>query len=259
MSSVTVATVVIAGSLFLGMLAALELGRRIGKRRLAGDPEGTLAGLGAIEGAVFGLLGLLIAFTFSGAASRFDDRRRLITEEANAIGTAWLRLDTLPAPAQPVLRDLFRSYLDSRLETYRRLPDIKAAAAEYERSQKLQNEIWAKAVDAARGSDYPQGAMLVLGSLNQMIDITTTRLTATRMHPPPIIFVMLGILALASSLLAGFGLARSRRRSWVHVAGFAAVMAITVYVILDIEYPRFGLVRVDAADRVLLDLRRSMS
>ncbi len=90
--------------LFLGMLLLLEVGRRIGGRRMAKDPAGALAGIGAVEGAVFGLLGLLIAFTFSGAGTRFDTRRQLVVEETNAIGTAYLRLDLLPAALQPALR-----------------------------------------------------------------------------------------------------------------------------------------------------------
>ena len=133
--------------LFFGMLLLLELGRRIGARRLAQDPEGARAGVGAVEGAVYGLLGLLIAFTFSGAAARFDARRQLIVEEANDIGTAYLRLDLLPAEPREQLQEKFRRYVDSRLETYRKLPDIRAAEAELARSAGLQNEIWTLAVD----------------------------------------------------------------------------------------------------------------
>ena len=98
--------------LFFGMLVLLEVGRRIGIRRLAKDPEGAEAGVGTVEGAVFALLGLLIAFTFSGAASRFDTRRQLIIEETNDIGTAYLRLDLLSAEAQPGLREKFRQYVE---------------------------------------------------------------------------------------------------------------------------------------------------
>jgi hypothetical protein len=87
--------------LFLGMLMVLEIGRRIGARRLAEDPKGAEAGVGTVEGAIFALLGLLIAFTFSGAASRFDTRRQLVIEETNDIGTAYLQLDLLPVDAQP--------------------------------------------------------------------------------------------------------------------------------------------------------------
>ena len=249
--------IAIAGGLFLGMLAVQEAGRSLGTRRLARDPEAVSRG-GAIEGAVFALLGLLIAFTFAGAASRFDDRRKLVTEEANAIGTAWLRIDVLPAGAQPALRDLFRRYLDSRLETYRKVPDMDAVRLELARSASLQNEIWIAAVDASRTSPTTAASMLLLPALNQMIDITTTRSMAAEIHPPPVIFAMLAAFAVTSAFVAGYGMAGGKTRSWVHAIAFASVVAATVYVILDLEYPRIGLIRVDAVDHVLADLRRTM-
>ena len=92
----------------------------------------------------------MIAFTFSGASSRFDGRRELVVAEANNIGTAWLRIDLLPAQAQPPLRELFRRYLDSRLDTYRKATDAEMAMDEYARSTKLQGDIWAYAVAACR-------------------------------------------------------------------------------------------------------------
>ncbi len=245
--------------LFFGMLLFLDIGRRIGLRRRAQDPEGAGAGTSAVDGAVFALLGLLIAFTFSGAASRFDARRVLIVEEANAIGTAYLRLDLLPASAQPALRDLFRRYVDSRLAAYRKLPDLDAAMAELARSTQLQGEIWTQAVAAGRLEGAPPAAtMLLLPALNQMIDITTTRTMAGQMHPPTIIFVMLYGLALASALLAGYGMTGGRSRDWLHMLAFAVVLALAVYVIIDIEYPRLGLIRVDAFDQVLVEVRASM-
>jgi hypothetical protein len=100
--------------------------------------------------------------------------------------------------------------------------------------------------------------MLLLPALNQMIDITTTRTMALQLHPPLIIFGMLFLVALASALLAGYSMAGGKDRKWIHVIGFALVIAITVYVILDIEFPRFGLIRVDAFDQALVDLLQSM-
>ena len=247
-----------AGGLFLGMVVLLETGRRIAIRRLARDPEGARQGLAVVEGAVFSLLGLLLAFTFSGAATRFEGRRHLIVEEANNIGTAYLRIDLLPASAQPALRSLFRQYLDSRLEMYRKLPDFAAAKAELAHSINLQGEIWANTVAACRDSGSQPAPMLLLPALNAMFDITTTRTEAMKNHPPAIIFVMIGVLSLAAALLAGYGMAGGKSRSWIHIVGFAAVMALTVYVILDIEHPRLGLIRVDGADRVLVELRESM-
>lgn len=245
----------LAISLFLGMLLMLELGRRLG-RRMAHDPEKAPSGIGAVEGAVFGLLGLLIAFTFSGASQRFDHRRHLVVEEANIIGTAWLRIDLLPPDAQPKMRKLFREYLNSRLQAYRKLPDIEAAKLELQRSNQYQDLIWKDAVIQCRQGDS-SSCRLLLPLLNEMFDITTTRTMARQMHPPVIIFVMLSVFALTAALFAGYGMATGKR-SWIHVVGFALVMAATIYVILDIEFPRFGLIRVDAIDQVLEDLLKSM-
>jgi hypothetical protein len=254
-----VASSLFAFALCIGMLAMLEIGRRIGASQLAKNPESARTGTGTIEAAVFALLGLLIAFTFSGAVSRFDDRRHLIVEEANAIGTAYLRLDLLPEDEQPPLRESFRKYLDSRLQAYRKLRNTQAAKAEFSNSIKLQGEIWTLAVAASQAEGAASSApMLLLPALNQMIDITTTRAMALQLHPPLIIFGMLFLVALASALLAGYGMAGGETRRWLHIIGFAVVIGLTVYVILDIEFPRFGLIRIDAFDQALVDLLNSM-
>ena len=255
--SIILAAALTAIGLFGGVLLLLETGRRIGVRRMAADGEEPRAGMAAVEGAVFGLMGLLIAFTFSGAAARFDTRRQLVTEEANDIGTAWLRLDLLPAAAQPALRESFRRYVDLRLEVYRKLPDIKAANAALGRCAALQAEIWAQAVAASRESPAP-AATLLLPALNQMFDITTPRTMAAKIPPPVIIFVTLVALTLISALLAGYGMAAAKTRSWVHMLGFAVVMAATVYIIIDLEHPRMGLINIHETDQVLLDLRHSL-
>src|SRR5436189_855053 len=146
--------------LFFGMLLFLEIGRRIGIRRMKEDGGTAGEGVGAVDGAVFALLGLLIAFTFSGAASRFDTRRQLIVEETNDIGTAYLRLDLLPVDAQPGLREKFRAYLDTRLEVYRKLPDFAAAQEEMVKANRLQVEIWRQSVAASRAPGASAAAPL---------------------------------------------------------------------------------------------------
>jgi hypothetical protein len=251
----TFKALLLAAVLLVAMLVCEEVGRRLGMRRARLDPEGARAGAGVVEGAIFALLGLLIAFTFSGAASRFDDRRKLIVEEANAIGTAYLRIDLLPAAVQPEMRDAIRRYVDTRLATYRAVPDMDKVKLELERGNALQQEIWKKAVAASVGS---QAMMLVLPALNEMIDITTTRTTAVQMHPPLVIFVLLCGLALLSALLAGDAMAGGKKRDWIHMATFALALAGAVYIILDMEFPRVGFIRVDAFDAVLVELRASM-
>jgi hypothetical protein len=243
----------------IGMLLLFEIGRRIGLRRRAKAAEGAVAGSGGIEGAVFALCGLLVAFTFSGAAARFDTRRQLIVEETNAIGTAYLRLDLLPADVQPTLRERFRQYLAARLEAYRKLPDIAAAQETLARSVQLQGEIWTRAVAESRRQEAPpDAAKLLLPVLNAMVDITTTRTLAAHMHPPTIIIAMLFGLALACALLAGHGMADGTARRWLPIVSFTAIITVVVYVILDLEFPRQGLLQVKAFDQALEALLQSM-
>jgi hypothetical protein len=250
-------SILVSVGLFVGMLLLLDWGRRLGQRRQSQEGESGRAGLGTVEGAVLALMGLLVAFTFSGAASRFDSRRDLILQEANAIGTAWLRLDLLPANEQPAVRDLFRRYVDARLDIYRKLPDLKASYNSLAQANSLQGELWTRTLAALQQASPAVTGQLV-PSLNEMFDIATSRTMAARTHPPLIIFCMLGGLALMSSLLAGFAMAGGKSRSWVHMFAFALILAVTVYVILDLEFPRFGLIRVDAADRVLYEVREGM-
>ena len=120
----TMGALLFFGTAFLVTLGCLEAGIRIGRRALSGPDAHRPAGLGTVETVAFGVLGLLLAFTFSGASSRFDARRALVVEEANDIGTAWLRLDLLPAASQPPLRDAFRRYTDSRILMYQKVADL---------------------------------------------------------------------------------------------------------------------------------------
>ena len=248
----------IAIGIFAGVLVALRAGRLLGERAISA--HGSIGStIGSLEAAVFALLGLLIAFTFSGALTRFDGRRAQVVQEANAIGTAWLRVDLLPAAAQPKLRESFRAYVDSRIATYRKLPDLKAAEHELANSEQLQNEIWTQAVAALRQPQArPQAELLLIPALNDMFDITTTRIAATQMHPPAIIYAMLIALSLVAGLLAGYQSAGEKGYAWIHKIAFATIVALTVYVILDIEYPRLGLVRIDAIDHLLVDVRAGM-
>jgi len=245
--------------LLLGMFAFAEIGRRLGLYRLANDPEGLEKGVGAAESSVLALLGLLLAFTFSGAASRLETRKELIVTEANAIGTAFLRVDLLPTETQPELRDLYRKYLDSRLATYSNVRDMEATRASLRENERLQKAIWDHTVAALRRPDAaPSVIEVVIPSLNEMIDITTTRTMAARNHPPTLIFAFLAVMCLLAALLVGYGTSVNRKRSWMHTLAFAITLTLTVFVIVDIEYPRLGLIRVDAYDQVFVELRKSM-
>jgi hypothetical protein len=243
--------------LFLGMLALQEVGHRLGSRRTGAGPAKEEPGTGVIDAAVFALLGLLLAFQFAGAAGRLDRRRDVAVQEANAIGTAYLRLDLLNPERQLELRDLFRQYTEARLRTWEVLPDLAAAEAENAASQKLQAAIWSRSVAACRGEATP--SLLLLPALNEMIDVTTTREIGARTHVPGVVIALLFAVALMSALLAGVAMAGRGKRNLLHMSIFAAVTAILVYTILDLEYPRLGFIRVGAADQALRDVRTMMN
>jgi len=246
-------------SLFLIMLLVLETGRRIGKRYHSMEESDHHRGNRIlVESAIYGLLGLLIAFTVSGAASRFDARRTLTVQEANTIGTAYLRLDLLPAAAQPELRRKFRRYAEARLAVFRLLPDFEASNAEAVRANELQRSIWNEVIAALPG--VPQSAtLMLLPALNEMFDITSSRAIAAQAHTPLVILCALAVLALFCCLLAGYGLAgENPLGSALRMIGFALIVTLTIFVILDLDYPRVGLIRLDYADQALIDVLAGM-
>ena len=249
---------VISLGLFLGMVACLEVGYRLGRSSRKSDPESAHEGVGAIEAAIFALLGLLLGFSFAGGTSRLDARRELIVREANAIGTAYLRVDELPPADQPEMRRLFRDYLDARLGVYEKHPDESGVERELAQGAQLQQEIWTKAVAGSRSDPTQNSARLLLPAINDMIDITTTRTIALQTHLPPLIFGLLICVALLSALLAGYAMSKRRNRSWLHVLLYAAVVSLTVYAVLDLDNPRFGWIQLQAADQALVQLRDSI-
>jgi hypothetical protein len=229
--------------LFLGMLVCLEFGYRVGSR--AGASEGDAhEGVRAIEAAIFGLLGLLLGFAFAGAMSRLDARRQLIVREANAIGTAYSRLDVLPPSDQPELRRLFREYLESRFRAYDSIARLETSEGLIARGAQLQQEIWARATAASHVDQTQNTARVVLPAINEMIDVTTARTVALSTSLPTPILVLLVVVALLSALGGGYAMGTRRRRSLLHMFLYAAAVAITVDVVLDLDNPTsasFGL------------------
>jgi hypothetical protein len=247
----TVLSVSVLVGLIVGILLSLWLGERIGEWRWARVPEDARIVSPALQGAIFGLMALLITFVFYGAGNRFEDRRHLMVQEANAIGTAYLRLDLLQSEDQPDLRQDFRAYVRSRLDVLKNIPNDRALKDALDRSAILQGTIWWKAVAATRKMG-PATQTMVLSSINQVIDITTDQTVALTAHPPIAVFGLLAVTVLASSILAGYSMAALRERDWIFVGLYAAVLGVALYVIADYEFPRVGFVRIDYVDQVLM-------
>jgi hypothetical protein len=245
-------------ALFVVMLIAMLVGHRIGRHRVLSAPETSIEVIGTVDAAVFGLLGLFLAFAFSGASDRLVVRRAQIVQEANAIGTSYLRIDLLPASAQPPIRQLFRDYLESRIQVFDALPDVAVSNRALERSQTIQSEIWKRSIAACRAEPRTDACILLVPALNEMIDITTTRAMATRTHAPMIVMALLLLLAVVAAMLSGFAMSRQAEICVLHTIVFSLAISFSVYVVLDIEYPRAGLINLRSIDLVLQQLRSTM-
>jgi hypothetical protein len=246
-------------TVFAGTLVFQVWGRRYASRRPERPAGITGAGSAAIEASVFALLGLLVAFSFSGSETRLHNRRELTVHEVDAIGTAYLRLDLLPEPARGTVKEQLRRYTDTRISYYAKVLDFKAGRLLRTRAARLQQAIWTTSVEASGRAGDMRAALVVLPALNDVFDSATARDAAMRMHIPFMIFVFLGLLAFACAFLAGMDMATVHERSPLHVFIFAATMALTADIVLNLEFPLAGFVRFEPLNELFTLLRASMT
>lgn len=245
--------------LFAAILLAVGLGRRTGARRIAADPGVDRGGLGVIEGVVYALLGLVIAFTFNGAGERFLARRAQIGNEVNVIGTAYLRVDVLAPSIQPEMRELFRHYLDLRRQASRAIPDIPRVRAKLGEAAEVQAEMWRLAVGSTTPGVSSPTTMLFLPALNALIDEQTVAQVAMMQHPPMAIESVLVALILLGSWFIGEAISGMRHPSKLHVYGMALLLTVMFFLIRDLERPMVGLIRLDDAKWLVDDLQKMMA
>jgi hypothetical protein len=247
-----IAIPVLLGLTILLTLVAVECGYWLGRWRLRGDHE-LDATANAIVGTTLGLLAFTLAFTFSMAASRYDTRKGLVLEEANAIGTTYLRAMMLPAPQASEVRRLLREYVDIRVEAALDPGQLSAGLA---RSEQLQTQLWREA--AAAGSAQPESETtgLFIASLNDVIDLHAERLAGWRNRIPGTIWVFLYLTAALGMASMGYhtGLSGSRRTMAVIFLTLAFSGALTL--IADLDRPREGFLTV--SQQAMQDLQTSM-
>jgi len=241
--------------LFSAMVAAALVGHRLAVRQRQRPDAGAEVGTSAIDAAVLGLLGLLVAFWFSSAGTRLDVRRSLIVEEANAIGTAWLRLELLPAATGTAVRDLFRGYADVRLAQTTGPLQADTQASLDRRLTDLREKIWWQSVAAAPECESDQAAAILLESLNEMFDAGTRHQAFFNAHTPTAILILLLTVAVFAAVLAGHDMGGRGAFHWLHAVIFAGVVSLTIWVIYDLEMPRYGLIRVDNFDATMRAVR----
>jgi hypothetical protein len=191
------------------MVTALELGFRAGRR--SGKSEQNVAGpqVSAIQGAVLGLLGLLLAFSFAAAGTRFFERQDLIVQEANAIGTAYLRADLVGEPYSSELRKALKEYTEHRIAISDNLQSgwSPQAVADIER---MHARIWRAASDGV--AKHPEFAQVLLSPVNEVIDLHTTRVSASLKRIPWLLMLLLVTCSLLAMADIGYGCGVDGRR-----------------------------------------------
>ena len=242
--------------MFVTILIFVELGRRVGVRRLT--VPGARAGVGVVDGSVYALVALLIGFTFNGAAARFDNRRELVGATTNVAGTAWQRIDMLPPELQPPIRDGMRRYVDVLIASYTNPTLADAALNQSPALTRAQNDLWAQAVAVCTTAAGEKARMLLLPSLNELFGAVEKEHVARSLHPPRLIYMLLAIATLTGAVFVGYAIATVNQRNWIYMLGIAGTIASATYLVAELEYPRLGHVSVDAADRTIIELRASM-
>jgi len=248
----------IAAVLLAVVLAAIEIGFRIGRRnRGAALDDDDKAHINATQASTLGILALLLAFTFSLSLQRFDTRSDAMVDEANAIGTAYLRAQMLPAPVRDETQALLRDYVDVRVEAgHVSIINDDEWAALMAKAGSLQNALWDKARRAAEANPSPVPSGMFVQATNDLIDSFGRRDAALHRHVPEVVlFLLLGTFLITSAIVGFSGGVIGRRPPLVSFA-MVVLIVVLVFVILDLDRPIRGLIVV--SEKNLLDLQASM-
>ena len=260
MTAATAIFLIVLLVLFVGLVGFQLLGHHFGVQWRARLPPGGGFGGGtsAVEASLFALLSLLIAFTIAGGETRLQARRQLIVEEAAAIDAAYLRIDAFPAQAQPALREQFRRYTDARIEFFGQYLQRGHRQTAHDRAIELQREIWKHAIAAAMATSDTRPAIVTLPAITRMIDVTVARDASLYSHVPMSLFALLVALSFGCAFFSGLEMAKTPRPSPIHVVAYAGMMALTCYVIVNVEFPRHGFTRLGPIDALLSQVRQRM-
>jgi hypothetical protein len=241
--------------LFGVTFGASALGVFVG-RRVRHLSESLSEPFGILQGAMLGVVGLILAFGLSLALSRYEDRRAAIVDEANTIGTTYLRAQTLAEPARSRSLDLLVAYTESAIRLSEYVPGGAEETAVAAHEERLQRRLWTfagQALDAAPTASAPR---LYVETLNEMIDAQTTRVAALNNQVPSVVFYLelLGA-SIALGLLAAYLALVGRGLAGVLLA--SALVAFLLFVTADLDRPTRGLIEIP--DTVLTEQLESMT
>jgi len=245
---------VIAIAIFLLILLFNWLGFRYRQRQARKYPNDEIDNIGAVEGSLLGLLGLLLAFSFGIASSKFEGRRAIIIEEANHIGTALLRCDLYPDSVRSILRKDFREYIEARIDYYNAGDDEHLIKRSLEKGSVYSLKLWKLVTQEGQNPQNLVRTAQMVPALNAMIDIVSTRNSNRLAKVPPLILIVLLTLTLTSGFLSGYS-NKAKHRNMVFVIAFALMTTLALYLVMELDRPRRGIINLDAAQKNITDLR----
>lgn len=250
--------VILSVGLWIGMVLCNEIGRRLGASQLRRAGEGVRVGFSAVDATVYGMLAFLVGFSFSGAADRLDHRRQLIATEVDGISSAWNFIELLPSDQQSEVRSRLTHYVDVVIASYADTVITEQDLLEPVELTAAERDLWSHAVASCLTAGGERARMLLLPALEDMFGTVELERLARRIHPPAAIFVILALIALMTAVFAGYATVQAPTRNWIYMIGLASTVSLAMWGVLELEYPRLGLVRVNSMDRALVELRALM-
>lgn len=224
------------------LLLLAEWGYRAGRGRRE-DGEKRKSQIGTLQGAMLGMLGLLLGFSFAMAVDRFETRRKLMVDEANAIGTAWLRAAFLPADDMGTARNELQRYVDMRLKLGDPAVDRQEQAELLAGCEACQSVLWRMAVRQGRENPNPLVA-LYASALNELIDLDASRQAAIAHHVPGTVWVLLVLVSGLACWVTGHATALGgTSRLLLPMFVLPALLSVLITLVYDIDHPREGLIR----------------
>jgi hypothetical protein len=203
-----------------------------------------------LVGSLLALLAFLLAVTMGMASDRFDTRRSLVLQEANAIGTTYLRAGYLPEPASTEIRELLREYVPLRVN----VADRAQFLAHQARSTEIQAEIWARTEGLARATPDSDVLALFIESLNETIDLQESRVIAIlTARVPETILLLLIVGEVLTMAMVGYSAGLTRRRSMLTALVLVLVLSAVLTIVVDLDRPRDGFLQV--SQQPLLDVQ----
>lgn len=239
-------SIVIAVILFVLLVVAVEIGYRLGLRNQPRSDDEAKSHINALQASLLGVLALLLGFTFSLALQRFDSRSQAVVDEANAIGTTYLRTNLLPPAIQQESQRLMRSYLDVRArEGAVALSDESVRQALLDQAAQYQNALWHQAMLAAQEDKSPVTSGLYIQALNSMIDSFGSRNAALDRHVPEVVLYLLFISFILTWAIVGYAAGAAGHRPSRVAYLMLVLVVLVVFLIIDLDRPRRGVIEVD--------------